>query len=209
MGDAGEPVWTAEEHREFEAQVERAIAAAGHVYQETNNPVYAWLALSQANTARVRRRFDHLPTSGLNIPEWCANYFAHVAQAVMWSAHGLDFFAKPRDPSEPGAVSQPLQRLPTKQVASGIMRAIGITGQGFNNLEQFQKDQVDMHLALHFEQLQAVGFNYDDATEQVAKKVQSKDQSIVRKQVTRGRRLMRYRDAVRVVVAQGTGKTSP
>lgn len=214
-GDNSSDKDPAQECAEFEAKMEETIEAYHQLARLTQNHVYAWLALLACGWMREGRALRGLPPKDLVIPGWCAEYFTATAWQICGLADGSDFrkplpeeaWDAPGVLNDKGKIQLAEQKLSPDEAASLLSQALGITSPGFNMFKDFRKRLSEMHTFNRFDELRTGGLRYSDALAAMAEELPSLEESVLRRKVTAGRRLVQGHLAADDQPPDDTGKT--
>jgi hypothetical protein len=166
---------------EHSVQMEQGVEWCRGMAKETQNPVYAWMALMFRWWGRSQRVSNGEEIDDLAIPGWCALYFGDCAQTLSFLADGIDFRIEPSlDGREPTLLS-------VEDSMKLVSEALALSG-GTNAFRRFRSDQNNATAFRRLKELQANGLSYEAALKQLAEEV-GQEQSVVRKKTTLARRI--------------------
>jgi hypothetical protein len=178
---------------DFQRRMEGAVEWCRKMAETTENPVYVWMALNYRawGDQRHLRPADEAPPD-LVIPGWCAAYFADVAQELTFLAGGCD---PRRDLSEDGerieiapGWTPPL--LSEDEAMSLVTMVLGFTRRGYNAFKDYQSKLDSMKAFRDFQELRDGGLTHAQALRALAESGRAADDSVIRRRVTSGRRLV-------------------
>ena len=139
----------------------------------------------------------------LVIPDWCADYFASIAQDVTFLADGCDIrrdleedrklYTCSIDPATQNETwtAPEIPPLSPEDSVALVNLALGFTRKGYNAFGAFRAAQDQMSMFRRFEELRQSGLRYSDALQSLAEESGSKEESVLRRRVTFGRRLVK------------------
>jgi hypothetical protein len=115
--------------------MEKWVTWCHNAAKETQNNVYAWMALMARYWAQPISENPEASRPDLVIPGWCAQYFGDVAQTITFLASGTDFRGPPSFPinGEPAV-------LEVDEAYKLLGQALGFTSQGRSDFKQFRAD---------------------------------------------------------------------
>lgn len=132
-------------------KMEEGVEWCHRLSRDTQNPIYAWMAVMyRAWGVRLPKAADDEPVADLTIPGWCAEYFADIAQSLVFLALGHD----PRqDSAEVVAGNTPASVLSEDEAMNLVAREIGFTRQGYNAFKEYRSIQEKIMLFREFQDL--------------------------------------------------------
>ena len=187
------------EAAEFERKMEGAVEAYHRLAKQTQNPVYAWLALCSRGWAHQNRRAKGLRAGDLQIPAWCADYFTDAAFDLTSLSSGYDIRLPPD--------AEDREELAAADAMKLVPFALGLTSRGSNAFGTFRTSQEDMQVFNRMEELREQGHSAATSLGEVAREFGEREGSVLRKRVTRGRRLRKGERPEEEKQTGGEGKT--
>lgn len=174
----------------YEEQVERFVESYHELAKQTKNPLYAWRAVEVRGWVWQMKQKAGVAQGALQVPAWCSEYFAKAATNIIALADGNDIRL---DPVSGEAIVIPCGQ---PDIANGkavdlIPLALGfVTGTpGHNAIRAARTDTEDLRIADRYQELRMTLLTPTKAREVLAAEFGAAEDSVIRKRVTRGRRL--------------------